>query len=209
MNLPACQEALNGLRSFIPVKSTVQFGEQQIIPRSNKLIMSGHLLLISNAMCPSQAFNIKQLRSESTESLAAEEGAALTMGSTGKRSVSAYSQKSSSRHRSNSTSMYPMPSIPEYPGYQNLKPTKCLPVRLYSRPILNISSWKGNAISQKYDNTVAIHSLVQWSLAGLAGDYTFQSSNKNTGQFRDQSLEEYFNERLMKLKYCNIQAPRP
>nr|XP_006111456.1 uncharacterized protein LOC102462141 [Pelodiscus sinensis] len=115
------------------------------------------------------------------------------------------SRRMMARRRSNSISMCTLPSIPEYPGFQDIKLS-----RSYSRTpdfsmaFQNRGRNKNGSILGA-ENPTNIKSLGQnsiqvHSLGNSPGNYVLKSHRKTNSGFYDKSLQEYFNERLMELR---------
>nr|XP_020843917.1 uncharacterized protein LOC110209635 isoform X2 [Phascolarctos cinereus] len=107
------------------------------------------------------------------------------------------SRRLTSRRRSNSFSACTLPSIPEYPGFQDVK------ISPYSCRVL-ATGRKGN--SPKMEISHHGLTLAQDTSYSL-GPHSTRSHPNTNGDFVDQSLEDYFSQRLTDLRNYKVKGP--
>ncbi|TFK09844.1 interferon-induced, double-stranded RNA-activated protein kinase [Platysternon megacephalum] len=115
------------------------------------------------------------------------------------------SRRMMARRRSNSISMCTLPSIPEYPGFQDTKLS-----RSYSRTsdfsmAFQDLGRKRNSPVLRVENPTNIKPLGQnsfqvHSMGNSSGNYFIKGHRKTSSSSYDKTLQEYFNERLMELR---------
>ncbi|XP_039595716.1 uncharacterized protein LOC120517448 [Polypterus senegalus] len=114
-----------------------------------------------------------------------------------------YSRRWMGHKRSNSTSVCKLPSIPEYPGFQDMQAYRSLPGSTPSSPVVSVRPAKRNSFPfPKVETASPVENLVHRSLL-------FQQEfgrSQVWGGFQDKTMEDYFNERLVELK--NLESRR-
>ncbi|XP_023351424.2 uncharacterized protein LOC111718899 [Sarcophilus harrisii] len=109
-----------------------------------------------------------------------------------------------SRRRSNSFSGCTLPSIPEYPGFQDVKISRnsCRVLGM-NQDVLAIGK-KGNSSTME----ISHHDLTLGRDTGCSlGPHSTRNRQNTNGDFVDQSLEDYFNQRLTDLRNYKVKGP--
>ncbi|XP_066549148.1 uncharacterized protein LOC136715695 [Amia ocellicauda] len=111
------------------------------------------------------------------------------------------------RRRSNSTGVCILPSIPEYPGFQDIKVSRSLPLSPNSSPVLLEPPPKRSpSPPTHFQSNVVVKSLIYKSLKcqEVVSTQNHKLPQQDLGNwpggFHEQNLEDYFNARLTELR---------
>ncbi|XP_015203148.1 uncharacterized protein [Lepisosteus oculatus] len=122
-----------------------------------------------------------------------------------------HSRRYGARRRSNSTGVCILPSIPEYPGFQDIKVSRSLPASANSSPVFQDLPHKRSLASPpRFEGNSAVRPITCESLKsqeianGTESNHLSQDLGDWNGGFHEQNMQDYFSQRLMELK--NIES---